>query len=291
MRGLKITAKITDRWSSKSFGQYLQDIKKIEGFSSATQEYECALRAKEGDQSALDELVYRNLKFVVSVAKQYNVPNVKIEDLINEGNIGLVQAANKFEPNKGFKFISYAVWYIRRNMNEYISKNNSIIRLPMNKINDITALNTKIRLIEQQESRPATSNDLLDNDNNIDDLNLLLNISNTSINSLDSKFSQSEDSGTLLDVIADENTFETDSLVKSNDMNKFVEYAMYHLNERQQNVITLLYGLNGEQPHKLVEIAKILDMTNEQVRQTRDKAHKLIKFNLIKKGAKAEMFC
>jgi RNA polymerase primary sigma factor len=291
MRGLKITPKITDRWSSKSFGQYLQDIKKIEGFSSATQEYECALKAKDGDQKALEELVYRNLKFVVSVAKQYNIPNIKIEDLINEGNIGLVQAANKFEPNKGFKFISYAVWYIRRNMNEYISKNNSIIRLPMNKINDIAALNTKIRIIEQQESRPATSNDLLDNDNNIDDLNLLFNISNTSINSLDSKFGQSEDSGMLLDVIADENTFETDTLVKSNDMNKFVEYAMYHLNERQQNVITLLYGLNGEQPHKLVEIAKILDMTNEQVRQTRDKAHKLVKFNLIKKGAKAEMFC
>ena len=291
MRGLKITPKITDRWSSKSFGQYLQDIKKIEGFSSATQEYECALKAKDGDQKALEELVYRNLKFVVSVAKQYNIPNIKIEDLINEGNIGLVQAANKFEPNKGFKFISYAVWYIRRNINEYISKNNSMIRLPMNKINDIAALNTKIRIIEQQESRPATSNDLLDNDNNIDDLNLLLNISNTSINSLDSKFGQSEDSGTLLDVIADENAFETDTLVKSNDMNKFVEYAMYHLNERQQNVITLLYGLNGEQPHKLVEIAKILGMTNEQVRQTRDKAHKLIKFNLIKKGAKAEMFC
>ena len=166
MKQLRITAKITDRNSSKAFNQYLFDLRAIKPFQTPDEEYNCAVKAYNGDEQALDELVRKNLKFVISVAKQYANSKAPLEELVNEGNYGLIEAARKFEPSRGFKFISYAVWYIRKNMSDYFNKSASSIRIPVNKINNLNKLKKQISIMEQINGRPVTSSDFIDNDDN-----------------------------------------------------------------------------------------------------------------------------
>ena len=292
MRQLKITAKITDRNSSKAFNQYLFDLRAIKPFQTPDEEYNCAVKAYNGDEQALDELVRKNLKFVISVAKQYANSKAPLEELVNEGNYGLIEAARKFEPSRGFKFISYAVWYIRKNMSDYFNKSASSIRIPVNKINNLNKLKKQISIMEQINGRPVTSSDFIDNDDNnfnIDDVSLLMDIDKISVSSLDSPFSSDTDSGNMLDVIEDKNSYKSDSIVNDEDLNRILESLMDKLDEKQKEIIILSFGLYNQEPLTLIEIGERVNANRESVRQSKQKALKIMAKNMKKRGIKLEM--
>lgn len=293
MRQLKITQKITDRKSSKAFNQYLADVRMIKPFATPDEEYECAVKAKNGDEKALNELVTKNLKFVISVAKQYSTPKISLEELVNEGNYGLIEAAKRFEPNKGFKFISYAVWYIRKNISDYLTKCSRPIRIPVNKVGSLQKLREDISALEQIYQRPITAADLVGEttkDFDIDDINLLLSIDSISISSLDTPFDSEENGGTLIDVIENKDSQTADYLINKSDSQMILNSAMAKLSVNQRIIINLSYGLDGEQPLSLVEIGEKVDMSREGVRQMRNKALRILKLALKSSGAKMDMF-
>lgn len=294
MRQLKITQKITDRSSSKSFNQYLADVRAIKPFGTPDEEYDCAVRAQNGDESALNDLITKNLKFVISVAKQYSTPKISLEELVNEGNYGLIEAAKRFEPNKGFKFISYAVWYIRKNIAEYLTKHSRPIRIPVNKVGSLQKIKETMAELEQIHQRPITASDLVgeiaNKDFDLDDINLLLSIDSINVKSLDTPFDSEENGGTLLDVIENKDSMFADHLIKESDGKMLIETAMSKLTWAQKLIIIHTYGLNGEQPLNLIEIGEIVGMSREGVRQTRNKALKLLKNNLKLRGIKIDEF-
>lgn len=293
MRQLKITQKITDRKSSKAFNQYLADVRMIKPFATPDEEYECAVKAKNGDEKALNELVTKNLKFVISVAKQYSTSKISLEELVNEGNYGLIEAAKRFEPNKGFKFISYAVWYIRKNISDYLTKCSRPIRIPVNKVGSLQKLREDISALEQIHQRPITAADLVGEttkDFDIDDINLLLSIDSISISSLDTPFDSEENGGTLIDVIENKDSQTADYLINKSDSQMILNSAMSKLSVNQRIIINLSYGLDGEQPLSLVEIGEKVDMSREGVRQMRNKALRILKLALKSSGAKMDMF-
>ena len=293
MKQLRITQRITDRTSSQSLNQYLADIRAIEPFETPEDEYLCAVKAANGDSDALDELVLRNLRFVVSVAKQYANAKLPLEELIDEGNVGLIEAANRFEPSRGFKFISYGVWYVRRNINEYISQNSRTIRIPTNKVSKLNKMKKEIDLLEQINGRSVTINDLISEDNlelNFDDINLLMSIESMNVMSLDSPLSHDEDSNSMIDVIEDVSLEPTDHLVNDNDYKKIIAELIDELNDKQREVITLNYGLDGSLPLSLVDIGNKMNMSREGVRQVREKALRKIRVNINKMGIKSEIF-
>lgn len=293
MKQLKITQKITSRPDSKAFKQYLVDVRAIKPFANADEEYECALKASKGDEKAMDELINRNLKFVISVAKQYSGSKYPLEELVTEGNYGLIEAARRFEPSRGFKFISYAVWYIRKNVLDYINKSHDSIRLPINKVNNLNKIKQEISNLEQLHQRTIFNSDLLFSDNldlNIKDINNLIAIDSISIASLDSPMSSDEDSGSMIDVIANDNIDNTDYLVNNNDVKIMMDSAMSVLSEKQRNIINLSYGLNGDEPLNLVEIGEKVEMSREGVRRVREKALRLLKITMRRKGIKLDMF-
>lgn len=292
MRQLKITQKITDRKSSKAFNQYLADVRVIKPFENADEEYNCAVKAKNGDEKALNELINRNLKFVISVAKQYATSKIPLEELVNEGNYGLVEAAKRFEPNKGFKFISYAVWYIRKNISEYLSKSSKPIRIPVNKIGNLQKLKSEMSTLEQIYERVITPNDLIGEtkgDFDIDDINMLFNIDSISISSLDTPFDTEDSNGTLIDVIENKNSANADYLINDSDNNMIINLIMSKLTPSQRTIIDLSYGLNGNQPLSLIEIGYKVDMSREGVRQSRNKALKILKNLLKSSGLKLDV--
>ena len=293
MRQLKITQKITDRTSSKAFNQYLADVRNIKPFETPDEEYECAVKAKNGDERALNDLVTKNLKFVISVAKQYVTAKASLEELVNEGNYGLIEAAKRFEPNKGFKFISYAVWYVRKNISEYLTKNSRAIRIPVNKIGSLQTLKADMSALEQIYQRPITAIDLIgenSKDFDIDDINILINIDSMSISSLDTPFDSEENGGTLIDVIENKDSDNADHLINKSDSQMMLNLAMAKLTMNQRTVITLSYGLDGEQPLSLVEIGEKVEMSREGVRQMRNKALKILNRCLRTSGIKSDMF-
>lgn len=293
MRQLKISNKITDRTSSQSFSNYLSEVRVIKPFESADEEYQCALKAYNGDLNAMDELVTRNLKFVISVAKQYSTSKLPLEELVNEGNFGLIEAAKKFDPTRGFKFISYAVWYIRKSIGDYISKHSRTIRIPTNKISKLSKLKKEMELLEQINSRPTSINDLIQQDNNdlnFDDINLLMSIESMNMTSIDSPIGQDDDSGSMIDIIENKSIDGSDHLVNENDFKMVISMFMSKLNDKQREVINLSYGLNGNEPLSLVEIGDKIDMSREGVRQVREKALKIMKVTIKKHGIKSELF-
>jgi RNA polymerase primary sigma factor len=293
MRQLKITQRITDRTSSKSFGQYLAEVRTIKSFATPDDEYICALKSLNGDEKAFNELVNRNLKFVISVAKQYAGPKMPLEELVNEGNYGLIEAARKFDPTKGFKFISYAVWYIRKNIMDYSVKVSKPIRIPVNKVNDLNKIKNKISALEQIHERPICASDLVSNDDSdfdLDSVNMLLNIDSISIASLDSPFGDDSDNGSMVDILINNNSMGADELIIESDHKKLMDNMLSVLSIRQREVIVLTYGLNGEIPLNLVEISEKIEISRECVRQTKQKALKLLKIYMRKKGIKTEMF-
>jgi len=293
MRQLKISQKITDRNSSKSFEKYLLDVRTIKSFETPDEEYQCALKAYKGDKDAINELVERNLKFVISVAKQYACSLAPLEELVNEGNYGLIEAAERFEPSRGFKFISYAVWYIRKNITDYMNRHSRSIRIPINKITELNKLKKEIGKLEQTNERPISSVDLVGlegSDLNFDNINMLLSLDSMSISSLDAPFTSDGDGGSMIDVLENSNSLSSDHLVNDNDFSKAMESALSILTNKQREIIALTYGLGGEEPLSLIEIGERVEMSREGVRQLRKKALKILKINMTRNGVKIEMF-
>jgi RNA polymerase primary sigma factor len=291
MRQFKITERITGR-ETQSFKAYLKEVAKIDLFPTPEAEAECAQKAFEGSDSAVDELVRRNLRFVVSVAKQYARKDVPVEDLVNEGNIGLVEAARRFDPSAGNKFISYAVWYIRKDIMSYLSKKSREIRLPINKINSMTDFNNKVSEIKQTLGREVGLEDLLGTmdgftDNAIIDM---LNIQNSTMTSMDSPLSIDGDGGTLHDVMGSNTFKETDHLIVDENNAKTLESVMSCLDDRAQDILKMYFGIGYDCPMNLHEVGERVGLTREGVRQIKEKSLKRIRFKARQMGIKSTMF-
>ncbi|MBR9831620.1 sigma-70 family RNA polymerase sigma factor [Acidiluteibacter ferrifornacis] len=283
MRQLKITKSITNR-ESASLEKYLQDISK-EGLISAEEEVELAVRIREGDQIALDKLVKANLRFVVSVSKQYQNQGLTLPDLINEGNLGLIKAAQKFDETRGFKFISYAVWWIRQSILQAIADQSRIVRLPLNQVGSINKIRKAFSQLEQEFERPPTADELA----NIlelpeDKIEESMKVSGRSV-SVDAPFSEGED-GTLLDVLQDFDCLSSDNLLMNESLCNEVERSLATLTAREREILKLFYGINCKHCLSLEEIGERFELTRERVRQIKEKAINKLKHtsrsNLLK---------
>ena len=268
MRQLKITKSITNR-ESASLDKYLQEISKEE-MVSAEEEVELAQLIRKGDKKALERLTRANLRFVVSVAKQYQNQGLSLPDLINEGNLGLLKAAERFDETRGFKFISYAVWGIRQSILQAISEQSRIVRLPLNQVGSVNKINREISKFEQENERRPSVHEIADNidlpQEKIDDA---MNISGRHL-SVDAPFSDAED-GSLLDVLINEDIPPTDVSLVSESLKSEIQAALSVLNERERNVIEASYGL-GMQELTLEEIGEKYGLSRERVRQIKEKA-------------------
>lgn len=274
MRQLKISKSITNR-ESQSIERYLQEIGKVD-LLTAEEEVELARRIKQGDEKALEKLVNANLRFVVSVAKQYQNRNLSLNDLINEGNLGLVKAAQRFDETKGFKFISYAVWWIRQSIIQALAEQSRLVRLPLNKIGSLTKIHKEFAKLEQEYQREPTADELADSlELRIEDVKSTLSVG-TKHTSLDAPFVEGE-SSSLLDVIANDEIGNTDrDLEYSESLSIELQRALSVLTERQRGVIMLFYGIAVKHPMTLEDIGEHFGLTRERVRQIKDKAiHKL----------------
>ena len=268
MRQLKITKSITNR-ESASLDKYLQEIGKEE-MISAEEEVELAQRIKHGDQKALERLTKANLRFVVSVAKQYQNQGLSLPDLINEGNLGLLKAAERFDETRGFKFISYAVWWIRQSILQAISEQSRIVRLPLNQVGSVNKINREISKFEQlNERRPSVDEIAAHIDLPEDKIDEAMNINGRHV-SVDAPFSDSDDSS-LLDVLVNEDTPNTDVGLLAESLKSEIQAALSVLNERERNVIECSYGINCTEL-TLEEIGDKFGLSRERVRQIKEKA-------------------
>jgi RNA polymerase primary sigma factor len=274
MKQLTIVSKITDR-TDNQLNNYFREIAKYPKFTPE-EEAICAEKAAKGDKDALEDLIKRNLRFVVSVAKQYNDYGVPLSDLINEGNFGLIKAANRFQPNMGFKFISYAVWWIRKHITEHLTNYSRTVRIPANKINSLARLNKKINILEQKlgktpdiEEIKLEYGDAL-NENEIKSFECL-DIMN--IESLDRSLSDDNDAISLSDIICDNAHYTaTDKLVNDSDVVNQVKRMLNTLKPNEKAILISLYGLDGKQPMTLNEVGLIHKVTRESIRLTKEKA-------------------
>jgi len=274
MRQLKITKSITNR-ETASLDKYLQDIGKEE-LITADEEVQLAQKVKQGDQLALEKLVKANLRFVVSVAKQYQNQGLSLPDLINEGNLGLIKAAKRFDETRGFKFISYAVWWIRQSILQALAEQSRIVRLPLNKIGSINKINKAYAKLEQQNEREPVSGEIADM-LDIPESEVKESIRNSGRHiSMDAPLIQDEEN-TLYDVLrSDEtNTPERELMVES--LRKEIDRAISTLTSREADVVRLYFGLNAKHPMTLEEIGEKFDLTRERVRQIKEKAIRRLK--------------
>jgi RNA polymerase primary sigma factor len=274
MRQLKITKQITNR-ESQSLDKYFQEIGKVDLISMEV-EVELARRIREGDQIALEKLTKANLRFVVSVAKQYQNNGLTLGDLINEGNLGLIKAAKRFDETRGFKFISYAVWWIRQSIMQALAEQSRIVRLPLNRVSSLNKISKTFSELEQKFQREPSPEELaevigvstgevLDN----------LKVGGRHV-SVDAPFAQGED-GSLLDVLTDSNEAMPDSGLMSNSLVQEVQRTLSTLPPREAQVLSLYYGLNSSHPMTLEEIAEKFDLTRERVRQIKEKGTRRLK--------------
>tara|TARA_R110000851_G_scaffold47424_1_gene115020 strand:- start:10397 stop:11251 length:855 start_codon:yes stop_codon:yes gene_type:complete len=283
MKQFKIQSTITSR-GTNALKAYFNDIKQIKILTSE-EEYEIAYLAHEGDEKARQDLVRHNLRFVVSVAKQYETSTLKLEDLINEGNVGLVIASTKFDPSRGFKFLSYAVWWIRRYMLAYISDNGKTIRIPNNKINIIIKLKGKYVELEQKLQREPSYTELVDYVNpdfNEDEVHYFLMSRDNYTSSLDAQVGHDDfGSNTLADSIEDESVIKTSHYVDKLD-SEYRKNTMLNLLDKdlEKEVIRLAFGLDGEDAMPLKTIAFLLGLTSERVRQIKDISLRKLKVKL-----------
>ena len=268
MRQLKITKSITNR-ESAALEKYLQEISK-ETMISAEEEVELAQRIKKGDQKALERLTKANLRFVVSVAKQYQNQGLSLPDLINEGNLGLLKAAERFDETRGFKFISYAVWWIRQSILQAISEQSRIVRLPLNQVGSVNKTNREINRFEQlNERRPSVDEIAEKVDLPQEKIDEAMNINGHQI-SVDAPFVEGEDNS-LLDVMANNDAPMADNMLVMESLKAEIQNALNALNERERNVVEASYGIN--QPElTLEEIGSKFGLTRERVRQIKEKA-------------------
>ncbi len=268
MRQLKITKSITNR-ESAALEKYLQEISK-ETMISAEEEVELAQRIKKGDQKALERLTKANLRFVVSVAKQYQNQGLSLPDLINEGNLGLLKAAERFDETRGFKFISYAVWWIRQSILQAISEQSRIVRLPLNQVGSVNKINREINRFEQlNERRPSVDEIAEKVDLPQEKIDEAMNINGHHI-SVDAPFVEGEDNS-LLDVMTNAESPMADKELVDESLKSEIQTALNALNERERNVVEASYGIN--QPElTLEEIGSKFGLTRERVRQIKEKA-------------------
>lgn len=269
MRQLKIIKQVTNR-ESKSLDKYLQDISKIE-LITAQEEVVLAQRIKQGDQDALEKLTNANLRFVVSVAKQYQNQGLKLPDLINEGNLGLVKAAQRFDETRGFKFISYAVWWIRQSILQALAEQSRVVRLPLNKIGSINKINKTFSYLEQAHERPPSAEEIAKElEMTVTEVKQSLKHSGRHV-SMDAPLKEGETSS-LYDVMNTDDSPKPDKGLMHESLNLEINRALDTLSPREADVVRLYYGI-GEQPSMtLEEIGSTFDLTRERVRQIREKA-------------------
>ncbi|CAN5421090.1 RNA polymerase sigma factor RpoD/SigA [soil metagenome] len=277
MRQLKITQSITNR-ESASLEKYLQDIGK-EMMVSPHEEVELAQRIKAGDQFALDKLTRANLRFVVSVAKQYQNQGLSLPDLINEGNLGLIKAAQRFDETKGFKFISYAVWWIRQSILQAIAEQSRMVRLPLNQIgamNKVKKALAKLEQVYQREPSPEEISEVVELSS--DQISDVLRVSNKPI-SMDAPFDNNEDNNTLLDVMFNEDIPLADSHLLSESLTEDINRSLNTLSKREGEVIKMFFGIGTRHSMSLDEIGMQLSLTRERVRQIKETALRRLKHN------------
>jgi RNA polymerase primary sigma factor len=269
MRQLKITKQVTNR-ESKSLDKYLQDISKIP-LITAEEEVELAQRIKQGDQKALDELTTANLRFVVSVSKQYQNQGLSLPDLINEGNAGLVKAAKRFDETRGFKFISYAVWWIRQAILSALAEQSRIVRLPLNKIGSINKINKAYSSLEQEYERPPIPEEIANRlEISVKNVKQSMKVSGRHV-SMDAPLKEGETSN-LYDVMSSGESPKADKALMTESLSVEIDRALSTLGDRESAVIKSYYGLGNNTPMSLVEISEVFDLTRERVRQIKEKA-------------------
>lgn len=270
MRQLKISKSITNR-ESQSLEKYLQEIGKVE-LISPEEEVKLATLIKQGDQRALDRLTKANLRFVVSVAKQYQNQGLSLPDLINEGNLGLIKAAQRFDETRGFKFISYAVWWIRQSILQALAEQSRIVRLPLNKVGLTNRIQKAYSLLEQQYEREPSAEELAEVlEMDIEEVSSSLGINARHV-SMDSPLAEGEEN-TLIDVMENPNAEKTDEALEYNESLKTeIDRSLKTLTERQKEVICFFFGIGVDHPMSLEDIGEKFSLTRERVRQIKDKA-------------------
>ncbi|GEO03662.1 MAG: RNA polymerase subunit sigma [Cytophagales bacterium CG18_big_fil_WC_8_21_14_2_50_42_9] len=283
MRQLKISKQITNR-ESQSLDKYLQEIGKVD-LLTPDEEVTLAQRIKEGDQFALEKLTKANLRFVVSVAKQYQNQGLSLGDLINEGNLGLIKAAKRFDETRGFKFISYAVWWIRQSILQALAEQSRIVRLPLNRVGSLNKISKSFSELEQKFEREPSPEEIaevleLTTSEVVD----TLKISGRHV-SVDAPFVQGEENR-LLDVLENEDEESPDTGLMNDSLRKEVQRALSTLTKREADVITLYFGLNGEHSLTLEEIGEKFNLTRERVRQIKEKAIRRLRHTSRSKALK-----
>ncbi|MDD8017608.1 MAG: sigma-70 family RNA polymerase sigma factor [Bacteroidota bacterium] len=266
---VKITKQYTNR-ESQSLDKYLQEIGKVD-LLTPDEEIDLAKRIKKGDQRSLEKLTKANLRFVVSVAKQYQNQGLSLGDLINEGNLGLIKAAKRFDETRGFKFISYAVWWIRQSILQALAEQSRIVRLPLNRVGALNKIGKAFSQLEQEFEREPSASELAEElDMSVFEVADTLKISGRHL-SVDAPFAQGEDNR-LLDVIQDERQPSPDSILMEESLKEEVKRALATLSERESEVIRLYFGLQKEHSLTLEEIGEKFNLTRERVRQIKEKA-------------------
>jgi RNA polymerase primary sigma factor len=274
MRQLKITKQVTNR-DTLSLDKYLHEIGKVE-LLSAEEEVELAKKIRKGDRESLDKLVKANLRFVVSVAKQYQNQGLSLPDLINEGNLGLIKAAERFDETRGFKFISYAVWWIRQSILQALAEQSRIVRLPLNKIGSINKINKAINKLEQEFQREPTIEEIAELiESKSDFIEEALNFSNVHV-SMDAPL-YDEEMSNMYDVILNNDSPSPDNELIDNSLRKEIERSLSTLGQREADILRYYFGLNGYPPYTLEEIGDEFGLTRERVRQIKEKAIKKLK--------------
>jgi len=283
MRQLKISKQITNR-ESQSLDKYLQEIGKVD-LLTPDEEVDLAVRIRNGDQMALEKLTKANLRFVVSVAKQYQNQGLSLGDLINEGNLGLIKAAQRFDETRGFKFISYAVWWIRQSILQALAEQSRIVRLPLNRVGSLNKISKTFSELEQKYEREPSPEELAE----------VLEVTTTEVVdtmkisgrhvSVDAPFVQGEENS-LLDVLENDMEEEPDLELMNDSLRREVQRALSTLTQRESDVITLYFGLNGEHAMTLEEIGENFNLTRERVRQIKEKAIRRLRHTSRSKSLK-----
>lgn len=270
MRQLKITKSITNR-ESQSLEKYLQEIGKVD-LLTPEEEVDLAKRIKQGDERALEKLTKANLRFVVSVAKQYQNQGLSLSDLINEGNLGLIKAAQRFDETRGFKFISYAVWWIRQSILQALAEQSRIVRLPLNKVGSLNKINKAFSELEQEYEREPSAEELAELlEIATEEVETTLGVAARHV-SMDAPFVEGEDNS-LLDVLENNSTPDTDDhLSYKESLRREIERSLSTLTDRQADVVKLYFGIGIDHPMSLEDIGDQFGLTRERVRQIKDKA-------------------
>lgn len=283
MRQLKISKSITNR-DSASLDRYLADIGK-EQMITAEEEVELARKIKAGDEEALNKLTTTNLRFVVSVAKQYQNQGISLQDLINEGNVGLIKAAKRFDETRGFKFISYAVWWIRQSILQAIADQSRIVRLPLNQVGVINKIKKETARLEQKLKRVPTTEEIAEAiDMPVYKVSEIMKMNNHP-QSIDSPISPNEETR-FVDIFVHENDDDTDTILMQESLAAEIHDVLNTLPEKEREVLMLFYGINTSHEHTLDEIGDHLDLSRERVRQIKERALKKLRTNSKNKNLK-----